>query len=47
MVKNMGDFICNNLLLASPKSSPKERTLNTKMGYIFFFKPFSFGEGLG
>src|SRR5258708_25373109 len=30
-------------LLASPKSSPKERTLIT----FFFFKPLSLGEGFG
>ncbi|MDB5152324.1 MAG: hypothetical protein JWR54_1075 [Mucilaginibacter sp.] len=34
-------------LLASPTSSPQERTLTTKMIYFFFFKPFPFGEGLG
>ena len=33
--------------LASPKSSPRERTLNAKIDIFFFFKPFSFGEGLG
>jgi len=35
------------MLIASPKSSPKERTLNGKIAYFLSLSSLSFGEGWG